>query len=240
MSYPIGKKRYIHSRFWSDTHIDGLDPIEKLLFLYFLTNERVTIAGIYELPLKIMAVETGIEKEMVEKVLKRFQDESKIFYISGWVYVKNFKKYQNLENASISKGIENVERDVPSKIKEIIGVINDSSTSGQPFPTKSKLESKLESKSIATKNVAFSLKEEIKKLEDSPRRDLNIIALYLEQRAPDIQSHEQYQVTIKRHIRAAKQLIPFNNNQILKALKYAQNEYRDIYTIETLIKILTK
>ena len=164
MAYPIGKKRYIHSRFWADTYIDKLDPIEKLLFLYFLTNERVTIAGIYELPLKIMAVETGIDKEMVEKVLGRFSEESKMYYIDGWVYIKNFQKYQNLENTSIKKGIENVTVGIPLKIKEKIQLIDESSTTRKPLPTKSKLESKLESKSNSNSSTEHSSDENLKQV----------------------------------------------------------------------------
>lgn len=85
----------------------------------------------------------------------------------------------------------------------------------------------------------FSLKEEIKKLEDSPRRDLNIIAMYLEERKPDIRNKEQLSVAIKRHLRGAKQLVPFTDNQILDALPKARKA-TDEFTLETLIKILTK
>ena len=65
----MAKARYIHTKFWSDDWISRLDPVEKLLFIYLLTNERTNICGVYELPLKFMAVETGIEKDMVEKIL---------------------------------------------------------------------------------------------------------------------------------------------------------------------------
>lgn len=165
MAYPIGKKRYIHSRFWTDTYIDKLDPIEKLLFLYLLTNERVTIAGVYELPLKIMSVETGIEKEMVEKIIKRFESEGKIYFFEGWIYLKNFQKYQNLDNASIKKGIENVTNDIPEHIKEYIKSLDESSTTPTPLPTelesKSELESESESITASPKDVVnffFELK----------------------------------------------------------------------------------
>lgn len=87
----------------------------------------------------------------------------------------------------------------------------------------------------------FSLAEEIKKLEDSPRRDLNVVAMYLEHRKPDLQNREQYQVALRRHLRAAKALANFTDQQIIKALKFADKEYKDIgWTLETLTKILTK
>lgn len=86
----------------------------------------------------------------------------------------------------------------------------------------------------------FSLKEEIQKLYDNPRRDLNIIGLFLEYRNPPLENRKQYEVTLKRHLKPAKDLISFSDDQIIKAMDYAKKEYKDIYTLETIIKILTK
>ncbi len=86
----------------------------------------------------------------------------------------------------------------------------------------------------------FSLKDEIKKLEDNKRRDLNIIAFYLERRKPDIRTKAQLQVVLRRHLRAARDLKPFNDDQILNACKTAEREYPKMYTLETLVKILAK
>lgn len=86
----------------------------------------------------------------------------------------------------------------------------------------------------------YTLAGEIKKLEDSPRRDLNIIALYMEHRKPDLQNRQQFNIALKRHLAPAKDLKEFTDNQILKALDYAKKEYPQIYTLETLRKILVK
>jgi hypothetical protein len=85
----------------------------------------------------------------------------------------------------------------------------------------------------------FSLKNEIQKLEDSPRRDLNIIALYFEERKPDLRSKEQLAIALKRHLRAAQDLKPFTDAQILSAVKKAK-DFVPGWTLETLLKILTK
>ena len=68
----MAKNRLIDTIFWEDNYTANLDPIEKLLFLYFLTNSSTSICGIYQVTLKKIAVETGIDREMVEKILKRF------------------------------------------------------------------------------------------------------------------------------------------------------------------------
>src|SRR3990167_4969715 len=59
---------------------------------------------------------------------------------------------------------------------------------------------------IAAKNAAgveevLSLEEETKKLEDSPRRDLNIIAFYMAEKNLRPDNKSQLQVLIKRHLR---------------------------------------
>ncbi len=101
----MAKMRVVNTRFWIDDYISNLDPIEKLLFLYFLTNPMTDICGVYEIPLKVVAVETGIDKEMVIKILKRFEKEDKMFYENGWVAIKNFKKHQSL-NPKVVIGME--------------------------------------------------------------------------------------------------------------------------------------
>ena len=76
-------------------------------------------------------------------------------------------------------------------------------------------------KSIVASDIPYSLKEEIKKLEDSPRRDLNIVALYFEHRKPDLQNRKQYETALKRHLKPAGVLKDFTDQQILKALDKA-------------------
>ena len=101
----MAKERMVNTRFWADTYISNLDPTEKLLFLYLITNQYTDICGVYELPLKYMAVDTGIDRDMVLKVLTRFEKDGKIKYYDGWIRVVNFAKYQR-DNPKVKKGIE--------------------------------------------------------------------------------------------------------------------------------------
>ena len=128
----MAKQRMINTRFWSDTYISELDPIEKLLFIYFLTNQYTNLSWIYELSLKHIALDTWIDKqEMLPKIIKRFSDTWKIYYIDWWIYIKNFQKYQNSENPKIKKWIDREISDVPSYILE---KIKDIDTLSIPYP----------------------------------------------------------------------------------------------------------
>ena len=99
------KNRMINTRVWVDGYFADLDPSEKLAWLYLLTNPYTKICGIYELPLKFMAIETGIDREMIIKILARFEADGKVKYLTGWMAVKNFVKYQNLSGDSIKAGV---------------------------------------------------------------------------------------------------------------------------------------
>lgn len=113
----MAKVRMLNTRFWGDTYVSDLDPTEKLLFLFLLTNSATNICGIYEISLKMISLETGIEKEMVQKVLDRFTRDEKIFYIKKkWICIKNFVKHQNFKSPQMQKGIENELSLVPKDI----------------------------------------------------------------------------------------------------------------------------
>lgn len=110
----MAKVRMVHTRFWNDTFVAALDPIEKLLFNYFLTNEHTSICGIYELPLKVAALETGIDEDMFKKIFRRLKP--KVFYKKGWVIVVNFPKYQNLNLPKVKQGFHDAISAIPKDI----------------------------------------------------------------------------------------------------------------------------
>lgn len=114
----MSKQRYLDTKFWSDGYVEDLDPVEKLLFLYLLTNERTNVAGIYELPRKIMSVETGIEKSMLDKILERFEKDGKIYTYEKWVRLVNSDKHQNLSNSKIQIGRNRIIDALSTEVKD--------------------------------------------------------------------------------------------------------------------------
>lgn len=88
-------------------------------------------------------------------------------------------------------------------------------------------------------NDPISLAEEIKKMEDDKRRDLNIIAFYLEKRKPDLRTYGQLCVAIKRNLRPARDLIAFWDDQLIEGFKKAEKATPD-WVLETVVKMLTK
>jgi len=116
----MAKSRMINTKFWDDNYTSDLDPIEKLMFLYCLTNTSTNISGIYEIPLKKIANETGIDKDMVMKILKRFEKDNKVFFVDGWMGIKNFIKNQNQRSPKVKRGIEIELENAPKKITSLV------------------------------------------------------------------------------------------------------------------------
>ena len=92
----MSKNRYVNTIFWEDDYTANLDPSEKLLFLYLLTNSCTNIAGVYQITPKRIACDTGLDRDMVLKIIDRFQDDNKVLYSNGWMIIKNFIKKSSL------------------------------------------------------------------------------------------------------------------------------------------------
>lgn len=112
----MAKQRNVNTKFWSDNYISDLNPLDRYLFLYFLTNEHTNISGIYEVPLKTIAYETGLEIDMLKKMLSRLNP--KVVYIDGWVCVKNFQKHQSTKSLDVQEGIKREMANIPLSVKD--------------------------------------------------------------------------------------------------------------------------
>lgn len=120
----MSKTRYVNTIVWSDPWmVDKLNPLDRYLFLYLLTNAHTTIAGVYEVSLRTMSFETGIEKEELIRMLKRL--EPKVRYLDGWVVMTNGIKNQNYNSPKIKTGIELVLAKCPESLIKYINFPKD-------------------------------------------------------------------------------------------------------------------
>ena len=89
------KYKLIMVDIWKDPDFEQLDPIEKLLFIYFFSNQSITESGIYPITTKTISQETGIKESQVAKMLK--DGIKNIVYDSTTrhVFVVNHRKYNS-------------------------------------------------------------------------------------------------------------------------------------------------
>jgi len=105
----------ISSKFWTDTYVEKLTPMEKFLFLYLLSNPLNNILGVYEISKKRISYESWIDLETVSKGLERFIKDWKILIVKDWIFIKNFPKNQSL-NPNVLKWMQRILDLVPLAI----------------------------------------------------------------------------------------------------------------------------
>jgi len=93
------KTRMIQTKFWFDDYVSNLKAKEKLLFVYLITNEKVNICGIYEIPDKYIILDTGLRQKELDLIKQKFMDDGKFAFINGWVKVMNYDRYNNFSGS---------------------------------------------------------------------------------------------------------------------------------------------
>lgn len=115
------KCRYIATSFWDDEWVQKLDPSEKLLYLYFLTNPLTNIAGIYKITIRRMCFDTGFNTDTIEHILDKFEKAGKAYFFNGWLVLPNWPKHQKIgKNDNNRKGIDTILKELPEEIFQFI------------------------------------------------------------------------------------------------------------------------
>lgn len=96
---------------WDDDWFYELDPSEKLVWVFLLTNPRANIAGIYKLNKRWASQATGLDYDVFNTILSRFVKEGKIIDQESWVGLVNFHKHLAYRNASVAQGIVRLYRE---------------------------------------------------------------------------------------------------------------------------------
>jgi len=86
--------RVIHTKIWADGYFHGLKPEGKLLFLWLVTNEYIDVLGVIEVPVAVIAQQTGINAREVAEWLAMFGTDGKLKLYGDYIYVRNAYKYQ--------------------------------------------------------------------------------------------------------------------------------------------------
>lgn len=140
----VAKQRIVNTKFWDDSYISRLTPLEKLVFLYLITNPLTNISGVYELPLKRAAFDVGISSGEIEVAFAKFESDGKLVRFSGWVGVTNFVKHQTL-NPKIKIGIVEELKKAPREVVDRVAI--DYRSLSIPFDSASHSNSNLNSNS---------------------------------------------------------------------------------------------
>ena len=117
----MGTQRYIDTSFWDDAWIQELDPSQKFLYLYLLTNPLTNVAGISELTIKRICFDTGFNSDTVKNILNVFEEADKVYNWGNYIILKNAPKHQI---AVKTKDENSKETKVNNIYKGIVAILN--------------------------------------------------------------------------------------------------------------------
>lgn len=113
--------RKINTSFWQDPFVLELTPEEKYFYLYLMTNTKTSQCGIYEIPKKIIEIETGYNRETIDKLIQRFVEYGKVVYSEGTneIMLVNWIKYNGSSSPKVLSRVESELKEIKSK--ELVG-----------------------------------------------------------------------------------------------------------------------
>ncbi len=86
--------RPIYKDIWNDPDFQELEPVDKLLFFYFCTNNSVSTSGIYQITSRNISHETGIPLTTVEQRLNNGFYKNVVYdRENNVIFVKKLHKY---------------------------------------------------------------------------------------------------------------------------------------------------
>lgn len=99
----MAKYRQIHVSYWQDGFVLTLPPEEKYFYLYLMTNSKTTQCGIYELPLKVVEMETGLSSDKIFELIHKFVGYKRIQYNAETreIMLLNWLKHNSLKSPKI-------------------------------------------------------------------------------------------------------------------------------------------
>lgn len=114
----MSKQRIIKDEIWDDEWFYDLDPSEKLVWIFLLTNSRTNIAGVYKANIGWISNLTGFTKEKIHTILDRFVEYKKIVFNDSWIIIVNFQKHQST-NPSVQQGVQRILLEIPLEIRNM-------------------------------------------------------------------------------------------------------------------------
>lgn len=115
----MATQRYISTSFWDDSWVQSIDPSEKLMYLYLMTNPLTNIAGIYKITDKRIHDDTGFNVDMVNIILQRFEKAKKAYRKGEYIIIPTWPKHQKWrEKKTIETGIRSILSELPKSIRD--------------------------------------------------------------------------------------------------------------------------
>jgi len=117
----MATQRYVSTSFWDDEWIQTLDPSEKLLYLYLMTNPLTNIAGVYKITERRISFDTGFNLDTIRHIFAKFEKVGKAYRKDEYVVLPSWPKHQKWEkSAKVNEGIVRILQELEPEIIEFL------------------------------------------------------------------------------------------------------------------------
>ena len=128
----MAKYRSVQFAFWTDAKImDSFTPEDRYFYLYLMTNPHTSLCGCYEITLGQMALETGYQKEVINKLIVRFTENHDVIRYdvkTSEMLILNWHKYNWSESEKtmigVQKGIDSIKNEIFKEDRENLAAGN--------------------------------------------------------------------------------------------------------------------
>ena len=86
--------RTIRMDFWNDPYVEGMEPQDKLLYVYLFSSPHTNNLGVLTVSRRKIAFETGLTEEGVAAGLAALERDGKVLIDGGAIWVCNFVRHQ--------------------------------------------------------------------------------------------------------------------------------------------------
>jgi hypothetical protein len=118
------KQRYISTSFWDDEWVHSLKPLEKMVYLYLLTNPLTNIAGVYKIMDQRICFDIGLGEKEIAQIIQKFENAGKAYRMDEYIVIPTWPKHQQWEKRpTIRDGIvgclQDLNHDYLKKLDEL-------------------------------------------------------------------------------------------------------------------------
>lgn len=114
------KTRVFHTKIYKDSYFVELSIEEKLLFIYYISNEHINILALYECPNRVAEFETGLSRNLIQVIKIKFEKDERFFFKGDWVFIKNAYRYQKYKGEKNEKAKIGFFNSLSSELKDWI------------------------------------------------------------------------------------------------------------------------
>lgn len=244
--------KFYGAEYLSDPKMDRLTVQERSCWLTLLCMASQTGGVVKYLSIEGLLNKSGIhfdpydtlEWDNAQNVLKTFELYKMVTILEdGSVEIRNWRKRQE-HNLTVAERVakhrakrKDVTPNVTNDVTSVTGEYNRIEYNNIDIPETSSGDSK---KKKREEPKPFDFKVYLKDLENNSRRDINVIGHFFEAKGLTFTSRETANAALKRHLRPAKEVAKFTDSEIVSATEEARKQYPEMWTVDTLLKILTR